>query len=88
MPTIVMALLSYSPAIFYWRTHAHKEPEAASPLKNPLELKTAVNFRLLLALVMLLGKALQEWFGQTGVLALAVASGVADVDASPFPWHA
>ncbi|HSR62840.1 MAG TPA: MgtC/SapB family protein [Gammaproteobacteria bacterium] len=81
VPAFVMALLSYSPTIFYWHTHTHKEPEAVSPLKNPLELKTAVNFGLLLALVMLLGKALQEWFGQTGVLALAAASGVADVDA-------
>jgi uncharacterized membrane protein (DUF4010 family) len=30
---------------------------------------------------MVLGKALQYWFGEGGVLALAAASGVADVDA-------
>lgn len=81
VPAIVMGLLSYFPAFFYWRSCVHRETKEASPLKNPLELKTAVNFGLLLALIMLLGKALQEWFGQTGVLALAAASGVADVDA-------
>jgi uncharacterized membrane protein (DUF4010 family) len=36
---------------------------------------------VLLAVIMLLGKALQEWVGTTGVLLLATASGVADVDA-------
>lgn len=47
----------------------------------PLELGTALSFGALLVLVMLLGKALQNRFGETGVLALAAASGVADVDA-------
>ncbi len=31
--------------------------------------------------MLLLGRALQSWFGEIGVLALAAASGVADVDA-------
>ena len=30
---------------------------------------------------MLLGRALQNWFGEAGVLVLAAASGIADVDA-------
>jgi len=38
-------------------------------------------FGALLALVMFLGKALQAWLGEAGVLMLATASGVADVDA-------
>ncbi len=37
--------------------------------------------RLLLAAVLILGKALQGWFGEAGVLALAAASGATDVDA-------
>ncbi|MCA1780557.1 MAG: DUF4010 domain-containing protein, partial [Xanthomonadaceae bacterium] len=48
---------------------------------NPLELTSALSFGALLALIMLLGKALTEWFGDAGVLLLAAASGVADVDA-------
>ncbi|HKK15851.1 MAG TPA: DUF4010 domain-containing protein, partial [Gammaproteobacteria bacterium] len=81
VPVLVMAILTYLPALFYWRTQSDKKTDTTSPLKNPLELKTAMSFGLLLALVMVLGKALQNWFGQAGVLALAAASGVADVDA-------
>ena len=81
IPAVVMALLTYLPALLYWRSQLRQPASAASPLKNPLELKTAISFGLLLALVMLLGKALQDWFGEAGVLALAAASGIADVDA-------
>jgi uncharacterized membrane protein (DUF4010 family) len=80
-PATVMALLAYLPALVYWRAQSHQKTKPDSPLKNPLELKTALSFGLLLALVMLLGKVLQNWFGEAGVLVLAAASGVADVDA-------
>lgn len=81
VPATVMALNCYLPVLLYWRTASNKNAGTAAPLKNPLELMTALSFGLLLALVMLLGKALQNWFGDAGVLVLAAASGVADVDA-------
>lgn len=81
VPVVVMTLLTYVPALWHWRTRSQSSPDAGALLKNPLELKTAISFGLLLTLVMLLGKALQSWFGEAGVLALAAASGVADVDA-------
>jgi uncharacterized membrane protein (DUF4010 family) len=81
LPGLIMALLVYGPALFYWWSMRHSETTQAASLSNPLELKTAVSFGALLALVMLLGKALQAWLGQTGVLMLAAASGLADVDA-------
>lgn len=81
VPALLMALMCYSPVAIYWRARLRKKTEAGAPLKNPLELKTALSFGLLLAVVMVLGKALQQWFGEAGVLALAAASGVADVDA-------
>jgi uncharacterized membrane protein (DUF4010 family) len=81
VPAAVMALLTYVPALMYWRAQTHQKTADVSPLKNPLELKTALSFGALLALVMFLGKALQNWFGEAGVLALAAASGIADVDA-------
>ena len=80
VPAAVMAALVYVPALFYWRRPS-EQPGTASPLKNPLELKTALGFGTLLALVMLLGKGLQHQFGEVGILALAAASGIADVDA-------
>ena len=81
LPAAVMALLAYGPAVAYWRGTSGHEMDSDALLKNPLELKTALGFGVLLALVMLLGTALRRWFGEAGVLALAAASGVADVDA-------
>jgi uncharacterized membrane protein (DUF4010 family) len=80
-PALVMALLVFLPTALYWRSQAVADPEGASTLRNPLELKSALAFGALLGLVLLLGRALREWFGEAGVLALAAASGVTDVDA-------
>ena len=80
-PAGVMALCILVPALFYWRAQSRDALALVSPLKNPLELNTALAFGLLLALVMLFGKALNQWFGTAGVLALAAASGITDVDA-------
>lgn len=81
VPALVMALLSLVPAVYYWRLPHAKPGDEESMLKNPLELKMAIGFGVLLVIIMLLGKALQHWFGDAGVLVLAAASGVADVDA-------
>ncbi len=81
VPVLVMGLLVYLPALVYWRAHPRKQSGVTWLLKNPLEMSSALGFGLLLALVLLLGKALKNWFGEGSVLALAAASGVADVDA-------
>ncbi|MEE9493225.1 MAG: MgtC/SapB family protein [Gammaproteobacteria bacterium] len=82
IPAIVMALLIYMPGLWYWRSMSYKkEVSSSSPVKNPLEIKAALGFGVLLTVVMLLGKALKNWFGEAGVLMLAAASGIADVDA-------
>ena len=64
-----------------WRTSSRHDDGETFALRNPLELGPALGFGLLLALVLLLGKALQSGFGEAGVLALAAASGITDVDA-------
>jgi uncharacterized membrane protein (DUF4010 family) len=81
VPTVIMALLVYAPGLFYWWSSRHGKSGETARLSNPLEIKTAVSFGVLLAAVMLLGRALQAWLGEAGVLLLATASGVADVDA-------
>jgi uncharacterized membrane protein (DUF4010 family) len=50
-------------------------------LQNPFQMGTAVKFGLLLALILMLSEAMQEWFGNRGVYVLSVASGLMDVDA-------
>ncbi|MBO0613005.1 MgtC/SapB family protein [Thiothrix fructosivorans] len=82
LPLTLMAVLTYVPALVYWFVMRHQQ--GADPqvmLQNPLELRTAILFGGLLAVIMLLGKAFQDWVGAAGVLLLAAASGVADVDA-------
>lgn len=81
LPAAVMACLVYVPALWQWRSHRHASTGTESPVTNPLELKAALSFGVLLALVILLSKALRTWFGDAGVFVLAAASGVADVDA-------
>lgn len=81
LPGIAMSLIIYVPAFFYWRVRSEDKLEVSSALQNPLELKAALAFGALLALVLVLGKGLQDWTGDAGVLALAAASGVTDVDA-------
>jgi uncharacterized membrane protein (DUF4010 family) len=82
VPAAVMAVVTYGTACYYWlRTAKGDRHDTEAPLDNPLELKAAVVFGGLLALITLLGKALKAWLGTAGVLMLAGASGVADVDA-------
>lgn len=82
LPAAVMAVVVYGTALYYWRgTPSREKDNTATPLNNPLELKAAAAFGVLLALVTFLGKALKAWLGTAGVLMLAGASGVADVDA-------
>lgn len=80
-PVVAMSTLLYLPAAVYvWRSSGSEVAEDLHPA-NPLELKSALFFGALLALTMLLGRALTGWFGDAGVYALAAASGIADVDA-------
>ena len=53
----------------------------ALELRNPLDLRAALTWAGLLALMSLLARALHVWLGTPGVYALATLSGVADVDA-------
>ena len=80
-PVTVMSILVLGPAIWLvGQPHDEIRGDEVLP-NNPLELTSALAFGALLAAIMLLGRALTEWFGDAGVYALAAASGVADVDA-------
>jgi uncharacterized membrane protein (DUF4010 family) len=81
-PVVVMAVMVYGTALYYWwRSGQNQQKALSTPFNNPLELKAAAGFGVLLALITLLGRALKLWLGNTGIFMLAAASGVADVDA-------
>jgi uncharacterized membrane protein (DUF4010 family) len=67
--------------LWLWRFKIHKEESSPIKLKNPFQLKTAVQFGLLLGAILVLSEGMQEWFGDQGVYALSVVSGLMDVDA-------
>jgi uncharacterized membrane protein (DUF4010 family) len=81
IPALAMGLVVYLPIGLYWHRARHARVDLPSPLKNPFEWRAALGFGALLALIMLLGEALRQAFGERGVIALAAASGVTDVDA-------
>lgn len=81
-PVAVMTLLLYVPAFVIWKRHTGRLKVSRPELtQNPLDLKPAILFGLLLVVILLLGEFLQAWLGNLGVYVLAATSGVADVDA-------
>jgi uncharacterized membrane protein (DUF4010 family) len=81
-PAVGMAVVVYASALLLWRRASRREHGAsAAPLRNPLELKAAITFGVLLALVMVAARGLEAAFGEAGVLALSAVSGISDVDA-------
>lgn len=79
-PALVMTLVIYAVALWQMR-RVSARLETAPPMENPLELKFALTFGVLLAVVLLLTKALDAWLGHAGLLLLAAVSGIANVDA-------
>lgn len=55
--------------------------DAPIELKNPLQLKTALLFGVLLSLLFVASEGLQQWLGEPGLYAMAAIAGIADVDA-------
>jgi len=82
LPVTVMGVMLYLPALYLWHHHRKTlQVDSPTPIQNPLELRTALLFGGLLAVIMLLGEWLRGWLGEAGIYLLAASSGVADVDA-------
>jgi len=67
--------------VWLWR-HIQLDGESPMPqFTNPTEIKTAVGFGLMYAAVLLCAGWLSDYAGSSGLYALAVVSGLTDVDA-------
>jgi uncharacterized membrane protein (DUF4010 family) len=76
----VMAISLFIAAVL--RARKSERPAVNSlKLRNPVELGQAVQFGLLLALIILASHAMRDWLGEAGIYLLAAISGLADVDA-------
>ncbi len=81
----LMAATVVGAAICAWCVHRAGTVDAAGvdhqfTPKNPLDLRTAVQFGLILAVIMVLARFAQDWYGDVGLYLLAALSGITDVD--------
>jgi uncharacterized membrane protein (DUF4010 family) len=83
LPLTAMLLGLLASLIWIWRQNGKngKEQDQRLDLKNPLQLGMALQFGLLLAVILVLSEAMKQWFGNQGVYILSVISGLMDVDA-------
>jgi uncharacterized membrane protein (DUF4010 family) len=75
---VLMLLLS---AGLYWWGNKRQEKEEMPEQENPAQLKSALIFGALYALVLLGIEAAKDYFGNAGLYAIALLSGLTDVDA-------
>ena len=74
LPLLVASLLA-------WRQLSDRGPVALPEVKNPAELRVSLGFGAMYAAVLLLASVLSHELGSKGLYALALASGLTDVDA-------
>jgi len=80
LPLIAMFCAGLVPSFFIWRKSSRQD----SPIpetRNPVELKQALVFGLLYAIVLLAVSAGQHLLGNKGVYIVSLLSGLTDVDA-------
>ncbi|MDH3316713.1 MAG: MgtC/SapB family protein [Gammaproteobacteria bacterium] len=81
VPLGAMALICFAGAAYFWKSSEKEADPGGEGLRNPFEIITALKFGALLTLVMFLVRALRDWFGDMGIYAVGVLSGITDVDA-------
>jgi uncharacterized membrane protein (DUF4010 family) len=68
--------------LLLWRDRSRKgEKSEAPPMDSPFELKSVIQFTLLLGVIMAVSKVVQALFGAQGLLPVAAIAGLVDVDA-------
>lgn len=80
LPLAAIFVVASLGALFALRRSANTE-SAEARIANPFELKTALKFALLFAVVLVAARAAQEYFGTTGVYLASVLAGITQLDA-------
>jgi len=81
-PLLMMMLALLVPALLiWWRQHHIAAVKPFTGRQNPLDLKSAFGFALLLVLILVATEVMKNWMGDRGIYLLAAISGAADVDA-------
>jgi uncharacterized membrane protein (DUF4010 family) len=80
-PLAAMALAPYAGAGGFWWRQRRAGQSAVLPLSNPFQLGTALRFGALLGGILLAAEWIRSLWGEQGLYALAMISGLSDVDA-------
>jgi len=80
MPIGIMMVLTLVPALVVW-FRVRRQPAMMPEQENPTQLKSAVVFGLMYALVLFALSAAKEHFGGRGLVVVAGLSGLTDMDA-------
>lgn len=78
--TFMVAALSVG-VVWLWLRQKKEASEQPQEYQNPLQLATALKFGAVLAIVLIMAEAMEAWFGNQGIYALAAVSGLMNVDA-------
>jgi uncharacterized membrane protein (DUF4010 family) len=82
LPVLGSGLVLGSLGAFYWWRHMGQDGNFPMPeIENPTEIKTALSFGALYAVVLLAAAWLSDVAGSRGLYLLAFVSGLTDVDA-------
>ena len=80
LPLAAIFVVSTVGALLALRSSADSDASGAK-IANPFELKTALQFAVLFAIVLLIARAAQEYLGSAGVYLASVIAGITQLDA-------
>ncbi len=87
LPSVILpigAMFTASVLVFFFMWRRKRDDEKDEPgkveLSNPLRLQTAVTFGLVFAVVLVVVRAANEYFGSAGVYVASLLTGITDVD--------
>ena len=79
-PILILMFLTAVPSLLLW-IHVRREPASMAKQENPTQLKSAVFFGAMYAVVLFALAATQRYMGDAGLYAVAGLSGLTDMDA-------
>jgi len=81
LPVVAVSIAGFGAAFFIYKFKKGIPDTEKLPLKNPLDLKTAIQFAFFFAGIQWLVKFCSEKFGENGTYLAGAISGITDVDA-------
>lgn len=80
-PVACLALVPLAAALVVSRRNIDIPAESTVSLNNPIDLKSALTYGLVLTVLFVSVRATEAWLGDKGIYLLSAISGIADVDA-------